>query len=126
MTEISELLAAHIHAAADQPWAWGRADCTMWVADWCFLRWGVDPAGDYRGTYDTQAGADALVAGGLIDRVSPHLTWAVKALPDPGDIGVIEVCGRQIAAIWTGKHWAFRTPAGVGFTPRAAICAWGG
>lgn len=123
--ETSDLLAAHIHAAVDQPWAWGTADCTIWVADWCLVRWGVDPAAQYRGTYYTQSAAEKMLADGLVERVAPHLPWGRKLDPEPGDIGVIKICGSQVAAIWTGAHWAFRSLSGVGFTTRKAIVVWG-
>lgn len=97
----------------------------MWVADWCIARWGVDPAASYRGRYDSRAGAEALTARGLVETISGVIGLAGKIDPDEGDVGVIEVQGRHVCAIWTGAHWLFRTPRGVGMTGGPALAVWG-
>ena len=114
----------YVASTARLPWAWGRQDCTIWAADWCMIRWGFDPAADFRGTYDSREGAEALTAIGLIDTVEPCIPLLPKLRAADGDIGVIEVNGRQVAAIRSG-HWLFRTFRGVGMTDRPAIIAWG-
>ena len=111
-----------------RPWAWGVSDCTMWVSDWCIQRWRVDPALPFRGRYDDEAGAQALIdeAGSLIDLISPHMVFlTVKDVADDGDVGVIEVLGRQTSAIRVGDKWAFRTQAGVGFVDADPLIVWG-
>lgn len=118
-------LDAYVQQTASLSWAWGAQDCTMWVADWCRIRWGIDPAADYRGRYDSRAGAEALIVQGLVDTVEPEIALKGKNSPAEGDIGVIDVNGRQVAAIWTGMHWLFRTPRGIGMTDRPAMAVWG-
>lgn len=115
----------YVQRTAGLPWQWGVQDCTVWVADWCRLRWGIDPAESYRGRYSSETEALALTATGLAATVAPHVALRVKDAPDTGDIGVIEVAGRQVAAIWSGAHWLFRTQRGVGMARRAAIKVWG-
>lgn len=120
--------AAFMAMTGAQPWAWGVQDCTLWVADWCKLRWRVDPALSFRDRYDSEAGAQSLIdrAGSLIGLVSPHMAFLVqKNEADEGDVGVIEVLGRQTAAIRVGDKWAFRSPAGVGFVDAAPLIVWG-
>lgn len=97
----------------------------MWVADWCIARWGFDPAADFRGRYDSREGAEALTGVGLIKVVKPHIPLPTKVMPAPGDVGIIEINGHQVAAIWSGAHWLFRTARGVGMTSQAAIIVWG-
>ena len=121
----TSLLSEYVQRTAVMPWAWGSQDCTIWAADWCLLRWGFDPARRYRGRYDTERGARLLTACGLAVRVGPEIPLPVKAAPDAGDLGIIEVAGRQVAAIRSERHWLFRTPRGVGFAQREAIMIWG-
>lgn len=110
----------------DAPWVWGKSDCTIWVADWCALHFGHDPAASFRGAYDDQAGAERLIAAVLADTIAPFMPPMRATLePAPGDVGVIDIRGRQVAAIWTGRLWAFRTLRGLGEAPARAIIAWG-
>lgn len=121
-----EGLTAYVSRTMALPWSWGRQDCTMWVADWCRERWGRDPALAFRDRYSTEAEADALTAQGLVATISPFLSWLrVTEAPEDGDIGVIEVGGRETAAIRFGGRWAFRTPRGIGEADAQAIIAWG-
>ena len=115
----------YVAATVEQPWQWGKQDCTIWVADWCSARWGIDPAARYRGRYSDEQGMAALISGGLLATVAPEIALPHKDAPDEGDIGVIEVAGRQVAAIWSGAHWMFRTPRGVSFARRDALAIWG-
>lgn len=120
--------AAFAALTAGQPWRWGVQDCTLWAADWCVARWGIDPARSFRDRYATEAEADALIAeaGSLIELVRPQMRFAAeKPAPDDGDVGVIEVLGRQTAAVRVGDKWAFRTPAGIGFVAAPALIVWG-
>ncbi|WP_272848015.1 DUF6950 family protein [Paracoccus saliphilus] len=122
---IADQLDRYIRRSLDLPWAWGVQDCTIWVADWCMIRWGMDPAARFRGTYGTEAEAEALTGTGLVDLVAPEIPLPRKDVPEIGDIGVIEIAGRRVAAIWTGTHWTFRTPRGVSMSRRGAIAIWG-
>ena len=115
----------YVRSTAELPWVWGRQDCTIWVADWCLIRWGYDPAARYRGRYADEAGMAALTGAGLLATVAPEIGLPRKDEPAEGDIGVIEVAGKQVAAIRSGPHWIFRTPRGVSFARRSALAIWG-
>ncbi len=39
------------------PFEWGVCDCALFVADWCVVYGGFDPAESYRGRYKTEIGA---------------------------------------------------------------------
>jgi len=121
----SSLLADYVQRTAPLPWAWGRQDCTIWAADWCLLRWGFDPACRFRGRYETERGAQLLIACGLAVRVGPEIPLRVKQSADDGDLGIIEIAQREVAAIRSGAHWLFRTERGVGMARRDAIMIWG-
>lgn len=116
---------AYVQRTVLLPWEWGVQDCTMWAADWCRLRWSFDPAAQFRGTYHDEAGAERMIAGGLIRLVGPHIALARKHAPAEGDLGVIEVLDREVAAVWSGEHWHFRKPHGVGLVRRPALAIWG-
>ncbi|MFG6083926.1 hypothetical protein ACEUZ9_000161 [Paracoccus litorisediminis] len=120
-----QLLDDYVQRTALLPWEWGVQDCTIWVADWCLLRWGFDPACRFRGRYRSAAGAHHLTACGLVVRVGPEIPLPRKPVAGDGDPGVIDITGRQVAAIRSGSHWLFRTPRGVGMARRDAIAIWG-
>lgn len=107
-------------------WKWGETDCTMWVADWCVIRFGHDPARMFRGTYGTEEQARDLVAGGLANLISPFMPpLREKTSPAPGDVGVILLAGRETSAIFNGKLWAIRTERGLFEGPLKPIKIWG-
>ena len=119
-------LSAYLTRATTLPWVWGRSDCTIWVADWCLLRFGFDPAAGFRGRYDDRAGAERLIAAGLARTIAPCMTPLRETRePHPGDVGIIEIGGRQVAAIRTGPRWAFRTLRGLGEAPASPVISWG-
>lgn len=120
--------AAFAAMTAAQPWRWGVQDCTTWAADWCVARWGIDPALPFRDRYATEEEAEALIAeaGSLVELVRPQMRFVTeKEAPEDGDVGVIEVMGRQTAAVRAGDKWAFRTEAGIGFVAAPALIVWG-
>ncbi len=118
-------LGAYVDRTIDLPWRWGQQDCTMWVADWCLARWNIDPAHRFRGTYSTELEARAITARGLAATVTPEIPLRRKSQPDCGDIGVIEINGHEVAAIWDGAHWIIRTQHGVGMVRGVDIAIWG-
>lgn len=115
----------YVQRTAMLPWRWGVQDCTIWVADWCVERWGIDPAARYRGCYDSEDGALRLTAAGLVAVVEPEIPLTRKDAPGEGDIGVIEFRGQQVSAIWSGQRWLIRTPRGVAELRAPAIAIWG-
>lgn len=117
-------LGDYIQRTATRPWAWGRIDCTMWVADWVWERSGSDPAANLRGSYDDEAGADALVAEGLVAVVDREAGLARAETAVPGDVGVVEIAGRQVAAICSETGWAFRHENGVGVIRVEPLAIW--
>lgn len=44
------------------PWKWSHHDCCIFAADGVFVQTGIDFAADFRGQYETQAEADAMLA----------------------------------------------------------------
>lgn len=70
------LLAEHVDANRDRPFAWGQHDCLLWAASCVYAITGYDPAADLRGTYSTALEGMRIMdeAGGirkLIERQLP-------------------------------------------------------
>lgn len=117
-------LGDYIQQTSRLPWSWGIVDCTMWVADWVLLQTGVDPAVALRGSYASEEEADGLVADGLVPVIEAQGVLTATDAPQANDVGVIEVMGRQVAAIHAGEGWAFRHPEGVGVVRAEPLAAW--
>jgi len=90
---------------------WGSSDCLLSIGDYLAQAGYRDVAVQFRGTYDTESGAQAHMdanggAEGLID-----LTGAPRASGEPqrGDVVVIQ----GIGALCTGDMFALRLERGV-------------
>jgi len=129
-------LADYLHAAGGKSFAPGTHDCCTFPGDWVRAQTGVDPIQRWRGRYDTQEGAEALIeaAGGLVN------LWAIGMIdalcpevdePQEGDVGVILVLGEngpvENGGIFTGRRWAFVAPRGLfisSIDPAHIVRAW--
>lgn len=123
---MAESLTTYIAATGDLPFVWGARDCTLWVADWCQWHFGFDPAATIRGQYSTASGARRILGTDLVEFVAPYLTpLAIKPAPMIGDLGVICVSGRKVAAICSGPFWVIKTKQSVAFLRIDPIVIWG-
>lgn len=122
---MAESLESYITRTMDEPFVWGECDCTLWVANWWVARHGEDPAAHYRGEYSTRDGAEWLTRRGLIETIDECVRDFRKDEAERGDIGVIEVIGRELAAIFTGSHWAVKTEAKLLMIKREPKAVWG-
>ena len=59
------LLGAYFTSARTRPFAWGTFDCAMGLCDGMLAITGVDVGAPYRGRYDSEAGAMALIGSDL-------------------------------------------------------------
>lgn len=115
-------LADHLARAAAQPWGWGQDDCSTFPADWILDQSGRDPMAEWRGAYDSESGADALIdeAGGLVQLFARGIDpiWRRVDEPSEGAVGVVTLRGSDgievdVGAIHTGRRWAVRSPRGL-------------
>jgi hypothetical protein len=127
------VLADFLADSARTPFAFGRRDCGLWMADWIRLRRGVDPAAHLRGRYRTELGCARLLkrGGGLLEVVRTCFEGAglvETASPKPGDVGVVRVMtakGEGVAgAICTGRRWAILGGGGVMSQRLEPLAAW--
>jgi hypothetical protein len=111
-------LAIFLRRAAQQPFAWGAADCCLIGADWIEARRGIDPAASLRGTYRTRAGArrHMLRAGGFVPLTRGLMgragfREAIEARP--GDVAVIQSPDGPVIGIRTPVGYASKPPSGL-------------
>jgi hypothetical protein len=96
-------------------------DCCAYPAAWSLAQGTDDPMAAWRGAYDTDAGAEDILArsGGLAGIFGAGLEsvgWEPHAgEPQPGDVGVIALLDQEAGAIYTGRRWSFVATRGLGF-----------
>jgi hypothetical protein len=56
-----ELLHNYLHSKANAVYQWGILDCSLFVADWILILTDIDYAESFRGKYDSQESAIALM-----------------------------------------------------------------
>lgn len=128
----------HDFLALEHEFRWGGVkgdDCMTFAASWVEACTGIDPAAEFRGTYDTQEGAEELIAahGGLVALAGRQLA-AVGAKrvqnPQSGDVGIVRAqVGidrvKEVAAIRFGpKCWAALSPVRVIAKPFEHVAVW--
>lgn len=123
-------LKAFLREVARKPFVWGESDCILTAADWVCEVEGLDPAAKWRGQYDTEDEAEALLTlgGGLVAFVGAALNRQQVPAPHQGDVGVVATrggCGRiEVTAICTGSRWAAKTPGGLWVGAAEPVAIW--
>jgi hypothetical protein len=125
-------LAALVEARRDAPFAWGRHDCGLFAADAVLACTGTDPAAELRGTYATEAEAEAMLAPlgglyGLMRAIEARRGTAMipPALAQRGDTVMIPVGNELAVGVVLGAEVAVPGPDGLVFLPLAdARRAW--
>lgn len=103
---VTAKLSAFIAERNDVPFAWGKNDCCLLVADWVLQATGKDVAADFRGKYISQSGAfKQLFKRGLNDvqsvfkdRLNPEIAVAYARR---GDVALVEFNGEFVGGIIT-------------------------
>lgn len=98
------------------PFDYGDHDCMLSIGDYITLRGGADVTTRFRGTYDTEDEARALMiahggAAGLIDLTGIS---RIEGEPERGDVAAVQVGNDVIGGICTGGMVAMRLVRGVG------------
>lgn len=119
-------------AALEQPFAWGTHDCCMMASNIALAITGRDPAAPWRGTYDTEQGAEAvIVAGGGLDEV---VAGAMHAFGSPecppafarrGDFAIVTVDNMLTLGVVVDDRVAAPGLRGARYVPLStALRAW--
>ena len=127
---MSQALTDFLRAGARATFVWGEIDCSLFMADWCRVRRGVDPAASLRGRYSTAAGAmrHVLRLGGfeaMARSLMAGCGFAATNAPRPGDVGLVEhpTVG-PVFAIRCALGWAVKSPEGVAVDDFPTVVAW--
>lgn len=113
-----------------EPFAWGKSDCMLSVADYLIDAVGVDCGGRFRGRYSTMVGC-ARVSGFHRDPVRPFAD-CVAEIPLPethkpcrGDVGVVQMPDGPVGGICLGRKWVVRDERGLVIaSPNKILKAW--
>lgn len=100
---------------------WGEYDCGMFVARWIRELTGVDVAAAYRGTYSTEAGADAVFLSGYSDLGS----FAAAIAAAHGMTEVAPNFARRGDVVWVNNGTSYGALGVVGLDGRFAHCMGG-
>lgn len=106
-----------------RPFQWGESDCCLAVCNVLVELGWPDPAARFRGHYDDEAGARALMAGTteeLAAREFARMGWPPVALHEARD-GDVGVSGMSLAIRCGGLWWA---KSGDGYGTCKAERAW--
>lgn len=124
------MLEQFLDEMAATPFVDGESDCALTVADWVMAAKGCsDPAAHLRGRYASASGRERLLRGmGGLKQVMA--TCAERAgleptrKPQRGDVGLVIMGKRPVAAICLGERWAAKGEGVVVEKPRRIIKAW--
>lgn len=130
--DTAAILSDFLRQQTGQAFAYGVADCGLYLADWVIAAKGVpDPAAHVRGTYSTAEGAAAALGSpGFLAFVADCAAAAgcppTEDLQD-GDFAVLDMPWGLVGAVMTNGSWALRTPRGLAWsraTPGKVVQAW--
>lgn len=129
-------LSRFLNRAAETPFAWGRFDCLLWLADWIAEKRGVEMAADLRGSYSNVLQAARIVASarGMTALVEGRVKSAGLqrvAVGARGDIAVVNVAGdggehfgNEAGAILLGGTAALICQAGLVIADVPVVAVW--
>lgn len=131
MPGVREKLNIFLDRAAKRGFEWGVSDCVLEVADWLDMSCGFDAAADWRGRYHDQAGAEALMPGGLeaaMRSEMARLGLAEAHEPRFGDVAVVTLHGQEkplAAILMPSGRWRLKTVTGIALTKDVTVLvAW--
>ncbi len=114
-----------LHKWAQTPFDYGRADCCQFVAECVSELRGYNPMRCF--SYDDEKSANKIIEqyGSLREAVTAVLGDPIDD-PVDGDVALMEINGRQLAAIVYRDRCIFRTESGnIADVPAShAVCYW--
>lgn len=127
-----DILAELCEARVALPFAWGSNDCALFAADVVLALTGVDPAGDLRGAYSTEAEAEAIIAQyGSLEALAVALAAAAglpecpPAFAQRGDVALVDHGNQRSLGVVMGDAVAVPGTGRLAFAPLSAVLrAW--
>lgn len=123
------LLANFIVSRQSEPFAWGKNDCCLFVADAVEQITGTDFASDYRGTYSTEKGAYKALKKQGDETVAAAWSRHFPEIPvqemGRGDVALVISEGQPATAICFGARlWVVSKKGLITLCRSQAIQAW--
>ena len=118
-----KLLSEAVEAAHSKEFAWGSHDCCLFAADCAKAITGIDAAAQLRGTYSTEAEAQAIIdeAGGffaLVTQLASSQGWRRIQPTQAGRGDLVSYTpggGSPALGVCVGSQCAFLNKKGVAF-----------
>lgn len=111
------ILARCLREAEGKVFSWGEHDCCLWTADVVKAMTGVDYAMEFRGTYNTRAGAIRalieLADGSLTKLLDVFFDRVEVAYSQRGDVVVMFYDDMETLGVCVGDRAAFVTKRGL-------------
>ncbi len=114
---MAEGLTEFIRAAMRRQFVWGERDCALFCGDWVRAMTGHDCFARWRGSYHSEAEAQAIIDGfgGLAALCDEAYAGVLERCnPEDAMVGVITSHEGDIGAIRTGISWVVLTERGIG------------
>lgn len=127
---MAPFLSAYLSDAMCRGFSWGTHDCMLFAANWAEFITGADPAAHYRGRYDTETGAQAVLEadGGPLAAMEAALAgWSRVDALRRGDIVLARLPHHagEVAGVATDDHKvAFLSRRGLVIWPAEVVAAW--
>ncbi len=124
-------LTAFVREAMRREFVWGQRDCILFCTDWVQVVTGIDPASRWRGSYQSEAEAQAIIDGfgGLAALCDEGYAGILERCePENALVGVIKSYSGDIGAIRSGLSWVVLTERGIGrvrIDLAECLAAWG-
>jgi len=125
------LLSEYLRTAAGRPFAYGRWDCGLFLADWIALVKGIDPAADLRGRYGRLEDVPGIGGRrgllGILTGLARRQRLAATRQPKPGDVALISIADAPaVGAIRGERGWlVLAEGGGISCAPAARLVkAW--
>lgn len=130
--DVESDLREFLSAAAARPFAWGRHDCGLWLADWYIARTGrPDPAASLRGRYADDYECYRMFGSAAVARQVRviALRCGARRVSDyaPGDICVARLPRGATGLIRGGRSWIGLDELGlstIGDSEAKIVAAW--
>jgi hypothetical protein len=130
---IETLLAHFLAESAAHRFRLGEFDCGLFLADWCKVRLGVDPARELRAKYSTVEEAKRIMATGMLPIVFSRLLRRagipLTKTPMFGDVAMVHMNNGGARGAIVGMRGYITLAQGMGitrisFTRARRIAAW--
>ena len=120
-------LAGFVASRESAPFVWGSNDCALFMFDAIEAMTGYDPVADLR-DYSSELGAARILKrkGGMRGLAKERLGAEIHPMQaQVGDVGLVDVGGRESFALCGGSFWLSPGPNGlVRLDLGVAVMAW--